>query len=319
MEGRWHVLVKRRGLRHWLLFFLLNPKAHLLYLLNMRYLLTALLLLPVLVSAQELHTFRNGEVADADKVNQNFDALKDQLLLQTHPEGDLFFRYSDQATVVTPRDASALEQDSEEIALDLEDGSSWGPIFQNRISPHIYSQQGISFERHLVSRQYPPVVAPPDVCPEDTVIAIPFEILETYFNQYGSITQGTTWDFGDTGSPSPDAIANNSAGMYVCLGAAIVTAGSLSIKGATGRYKCASSSGELFFAAPAVEGTLAELPAIEGLSTASFAVDYFFGQAFISADIPATCEETESRSSIAPPSSKVMTVFGIEVEVPPIQ
>jgi len=62
----------------------------------MRYLLTALLLVPALVLAQELHTFKNGEVADAGKVNQNFDALKDQLLLQTHPEGDLFFRYSDE-------------------------------------------------------------------------------------------------------------------------------------------------------------------------------------------------------------------------------
>ena len=53
------------------LFFSLNPQAHLLYLLNMRYLLTALLLLPVLVSAQELHTFKNGEVADADKLNES--------------------------------------------------------------------------------------------------------------------------------------------------------------------------------------------------------------------------------------------------------
>ena len=37
----------------------------------MRYLLTALLLVPALVSAQELHTFRNGEVADADKLNES--------------------------------------------------------------------------------------------------------------------------------------------------------------------------------------------------------------------------------------------------------
>ena len=37
----------------------------------MRYLLTALLLLPVLVSAQELHTSKNGEVADADKLNES--------------------------------------------------------------------------------------------------------------------------------------------------------------------------------------------------------------------------------------------------------
>ena len=41
----------------------------------MRYLLTTLLLLPVLLSAQELHTFENGEVADADKINENFQTL----------------------------------------------------------------------------------------------------------------------------------------------------------------------------------------------------------------------------------------------------
>ena len=45
----------------------------------MRYLLTALLLLPALVSAQELHTFKNGEVADADKINENFQNLVDRL------------------------------------------------------------------------------------------------------------------------------------------------------------------------------------------------------------------------------------------------
>ena len=44
----------------------------------MRYLLTALLLLPALVSAQQLHTFENGEVADAGKVNENFQSLAQQ-------------------------------------------------------------------------------------------------------------------------------------------------------------------------------------------------------------------------------------------------
>ena len=41
----------------------------------MRYLLTALLLVPALVLAQELHTFKNGEVADAEKINENFQTL----------------------------------------------------------------------------------------------------------------------------------------------------------------------------------------------------------------------------------------------------
>ena len=39
----------------------------------MRYLLLLLLLIfPAFTSAQELHTFSNGEVADAEKINENF-------------------------------------------------------------------------------------------------------------------------------------------------------------------------------------------------------------------------------------------------------
>ena len=34
---------------------------------------------PSLVSAQELHTFSNGEVADAEKINENFEALKSEI------------------------------------------------------------------------------------------------------------------------------------------------------------------------------------------------------------------------------------------------
>ena len=285
----------------------------------MRYLLTALCLLPSLVLAQELHTFKNGEVADAGKVNQNFDALKDQLLLQTHPEGDLFFRYSDESTLTWQRNPSLYTRDREEITLDQEDGSSWGPITQTFNNPAIYSQQGISFERHLVTRVYP-LVGRPDICPEDALIAIPVEVLETFSNQYGSITQGTSWDFGDSGSPSPESMANNSTGFYACItNTEVVSAGRFDIKGATGRYKCASSSGEMYFAVSSSVSSYAELSAVGGLSTVSFRADSFADEAIISADIPATCEEAESRSSIAPPSSKVMTVFGIEVEVPPIQ
>ena len=46
----------------------------------MRYLLLPLLLIfPALASAQELHTFSNGEVADAEKINENFEALKSEI------------------------------------------------------------------------------------------------------------------------------------------------------------------------------------------------------------------------------------------------
>ena len=44
-----------------------------------RLLVLLLLFLPNLVSAQELHTFSNGEVADADKINDNFNQLKEAL------------------------------------------------------------------------------------------------------------------------------------------------------------------------------------------------------------------------------------------------
>ncbi len=45
----------------------------------MRHLLIGFILLPVLAAAQELHVFRNGESADAEKVNENFSALEQQL------------------------------------------------------------------------------------------------------------------------------------------------------------------------------------------------------------------------------------------------
>ena len=45
----------------------------------MRYLLTFLLLLPSLVLAQELHTFKNGEVADADDLNSSLQLLLEKI------------------------------------------------------------------------------------------------------------------------------------------------------------------------------------------------------------------------------------------------
>lgn len=44
-----------------------------------RLLVLLLLFFPGLVSAQELHTFSNGEVADAEKINENFEALKSEM------------------------------------------------------------------------------------------------------------------------------------------------------------------------------------------------------------------------------------------------
>ena len=48
--------------------------------LPMRYLLLSLFFLfPSFASAQELHTFSNGELADAEKINENFEALKSEI------------------------------------------------------------------------------------------------------------------------------------------------------------------------------------------------------------------------------------------------
>ena len=46
---------------------------------NMKKLIAAALLLPSLAISQELTQFENGQVADADVVNQNFQVLKDAI------------------------------------------------------------------------------------------------------------------------------------------------------------------------------------------------------------------------------------------------
>ena len=45
----------------------------------MKKLIAAALLLPSLAISQELTQFENGQVADADVVNQNFQVLKDAI------------------------------------------------------------------------------------------------------------------------------------------------------------------------------------------------------------------------------------------------
>lgn len=66
----------------------------------MRLLLPAIFFLPTLALAQELHMFKNGEVADAEKVNENFSRLSNlitgegdssRFLEQTTlPDGNIF-------------------------------------------------------------------------------------------------------------------------------------------------------------------------------------------------------------------------------------
>lgn len=53
--------------------------------LAVRLMLVVMFFLPNLASAQQIHTFRNGVAADADKFIGNFSTSKEQVLLQTHP------------------------------------------------------------------------------------------------------------------------------------------------------------------------------------------------------------------------------------------
>ena len=69
--------------------------------------LAFLLLLPALSFAQVPHTFQNGDVADAEKINQNFDALNQRLLpLETLPARD--YRGVLRVNVDCNTDATAL-------------------------------------------------------------------------------------------------------------------------------------------------------------------------------------------------------------------
>ena len=75
-----------------------------------RLLVLLLLFLPSLASAQELHTFSNGEVADAEKINENFENIDDRVsgieLLISEPE------YSETTTLA--RGWPLLEVDCEQ-------------------------------------------------------------------------------------------------------------------------------------------------------------------------------------------------------------
>ena len=65
------------------------------------FLLASLLIAPV-VSAQELHTFSNGEVADAEKINENFERLKESMGSQAN---------------------CSARQDGSEVVINCQDGS----------------------------------------------------------------------------------------------------------------------------------------------------------------------------------------------------
>jgi len=179
----------------------------------MRYLLTALCLLPSLVLAQELHTFKNGEVADADKINKNFDLLMEQISAGAHPDGALAFRDTD--SVVTSRSGVPEFQSNWGQTVDLQvDGETW------RVSEQSFRDRtivrGIPFILVGYTRLYLSSVGSNELCPTGSV-ALPWEAYNVYQNDLGVIAIATDWEFSG-GQPHPDEMLNNPSGSYICVG-----------------------------------------------------------------------------------------------------
>ena len=125
----------------------------------MRFILTALFLLPAIAKAQQLHTFKNGEVADAEKVNENFQSLSNSVRTVVHPEGNLVLTGSD--------DSSGISFDFNErwTSKNLEvNGEDYAVKEQN--TDKLYTQQGIVFRIRGYYREHPPVQVSNDICPE---------------------------------------------------------------------------------------------------------------------------------------------------------
>ena len=273
------------------------------------------------VAEVTLTDISNNEVADAEVVMGNFNTLKDAIEVLQHPEGDIFFRHTDASTLINIEGLGIHKRDTEEISLELDVGS-WGPIQQQGTEPWVYTQQGIVFYRNVLSRIYP-AVAPPAMCPQGTVVAFPMEVFEGYHNQFGSIIQSTSWDFGEYGGPHPSAMADNPSGSYACVVAnesgeiqdvvSVVNFGSLI---GSGRYQCAVVV-ESQLVAYGIDATASSLPVTQiGDSVATVQTSYRETPALLSADIPAACNELQSKR-IDIGSKTSVSLFGFDIEWPP--
>ena len=122
-------------------------------------LLTAILLFPLIVSAQELHSFKNGEVADAEKINENFQSLSNVVGTVVHPEGDLVLTAEDKSSLIS----FTFNERWTPATLDV-NGAAYEVKDSN--ADKIYTQQGIVFRIRGYYREHPPVEVSNDICPE---------------------------------------------------------------------------------------------------------------------------------------------------------
>ena len=125
----------------------------------MRHLLTALFFLPAITTAQQLHTFKNGEAADAEKVNQNFQSLSNVVGTVVHPEGDLVLTAEDKSSSIS----FTFNERWTPATLDV-NGTPYEVKDSN--TDKLYTQQGIVFRIRGYYREHPPVEVSNDICPE---------------------------------------------------------------------------------------------------------------------------------------------------------
>jgi hypothetical protein len=195
----------------------------------MRYLIILLLLLPTLAFTQTLHTFKNGEVADAEKVNENFLSLSNSVGTVVHPEGDL-----------------VLTRDDESSSISFDFNERWLPVtlevngatyeVRDSNTDKIYTQQGLVFRIKGYYREHPPVEVSNNICPGPQR-ATPYESVWTFYNEYGTITMSTGSEYYVDGVLRPDRIPELTSGDFYCEDGTYWYVWRL--EGATGRYKCA--------------------------------------------------------------------------------
>ena len=286
----------------------------------MRYLLTALLLVPALVSAQELHTFKNGEVADADKINENFDALMKQITTGGHPEGDIYLRSSDSVVRTGVIELGVMKK---QVALQSA-GETWATVSENQLSAkHI--QQGIPFNVQWLARTYTFSGDPNPMCPEGTFLQAPVEVYQIYYNDLGGFIFGTDWDFSPHESPHPDVMNNNASGSYVCIGPNTMTL-NMKIHGGVGRYKCAKTienRSTLPLTDPATTSVSHRIPTLPGqpdmdvgMGYTNTAIGSISSTSALNLDIPASCSDEQRLDSESSRERLWLELLGIQIDLP---
>ena len=287
----------------------------------MRLLLAVIFLLPTLTLAQQLHTFENGEVADADKINENFDALMKQITTGGHPEGDIYLRPSDSVVRTQVIQLGGMKKEVELQSA----GETWTTVSESQLSAkHI--QQGIPFNIQWLARTYSFSGDPNPMCPEVTVVHAPIEIYQVYYNDLGGFIFGTDWDFSPHESPHPDVMNNNASGSYLCIGSSNTMTINMKIHGSAGRYECVRTTENrrtLPLEDPAVTNVSYRIPTLAGQPDMDVGVSYtntavagISSTSALNLDIPASCSDEKRSDSENSNEGLWLELLGIEIDLP---